>query len=240
MEDSDNMTKPNRLIIASLVAATALAAAVGSANARRLALSENHILSHFREMTFEGGIGAPVVCAMSLEGSFHSRTLEKVVRSLVGYVTEVRIQRPCRGGEAWVLTAQEGRAESLPWHLLYERFIGALPNITGIELTLDNGAFLISIPGVCQCLYRATTTSPMRGIVNREAGGKLTGDRVNEATRIPLSATLSGLCPSSSILSGVAIIGAQVGYREVTVTLVAYHPQTRGRAPRGPWRIPTT
>jgi hypothetical protein len=215
------MTRPTRLIIASVIAATALAAAVGTANARRLALSENHILSHFRAMTFESGGGITVVCAISLEGSFHSRTLEKVIRSLVGYVSEVRIKRPCSGGEAWILSAQEGRTESLPWHLLYERFIGALPNISGIELTLDNAAFLNSIPGICECLYKATTASPMRGIVNREVGGRVTSDRVNETTRIPLNLRLSGVCPASAILKGEAIIGAQVGYNPITVTLVA-------------------
>jgi hypothetical protein len=215
------MHKRTHIAIAALIAACTLAAVVATANARRFAGSENHILAHFRAQTFEGGIGAPIVCAVSLEGSFHSRTLEKVARSLIGYLSEVRIKRPCTGGEVWNLTAQEGRPESLPWHILYERFIGALPNITGIELTLDNAAFLVSIPGVGECLFKSTTTSPMKGIVNREAGGKATGLRLNEAAGIPLNVRLSGICPSSGILKGEAIVGTQVGYREITVTLVA-------------------
>jgi hypothetical protein len=215
------MRKRSQIIIAALIAACALAAIVGTANARRLALNENHILSHFRALTFEGGIGAPVVCAVSIEGSFHSRTLEKVARALIGYISEVRVKRPCSGGEAWALTAQEGRPESLPWHILYERFIGTLPNITGIELTLDNAAFLVSIPGIAECLFKATTTNPMKGIVNREAGGKATSLRSNEAAGIPLNVRLTGICPSSGILRGEAIVGTQVGYREITITLVA-------------------
>jgi hypothetical protein len=215
------MTKRNQIMIASLLVAFALAAAVGTANARRLALSENHILSHYRELKFEGGAGINVTCAMSLEGSFHSRTIEKIVNSLIGYLTEVRIKRPCTGGEAWAVTAQEGRPESLPWHLLYERFIGALPTITGIELTLDNAAFLVSVPGLCECQYKATTASPMRGIANREAGGRLTEDRINETSRIPRTVTLSGLCPSTGIFIARGIVGTQVGYSPITVTLVA-------------------
>jgi hypothetical protein len=217
------MRRRSQIIIAALIAACALAAIVGTANARRLALSENHILAHFRALTFEGGIGPQIVCAVSIEGSFHSRTLEKIARSLIGYISEVRVKRPCTGGEAWARTTQEGRTpESLPWHILYERFIGALPRIEGIELTLDNAAFLVSIPGIGDCLFKATPTSPMRGIVNREvATGRVTGLRVNSASAIPLNVRLTGICPSQGTLAGEAIVGTQVGYREITVTLVA-------------------
>jgi hypothetical protein len=218
---TNSMRKRSQIIIAALIAACALAAIVGTANARRLALSENHILSHFPALTFEGGAGLNVICAVSIEGSFHSRTLEKVVRALIGYISEARVKRPCSGGEAWTLTAQEGRPESLPWHILYERFIGALPSIQGIELTLDNAAFLVSIPGLCEALFRASTTSPMRGIVNREAGGRVTELRVNETSRIPRTVTLSGFCPNTGVLKGRGIVGTQVGYSPITVTLVA-------------------
>jgi hypothetical protein len=216
------MHKRTSIILGALIAALALSAAVGTANARRLATSEQSFLAHFRELTFESS-GINLVCAVSIEGSFHSRTISKVQNSLIGYISEVRVKRPCSGGEAWALTAQEGRTESLPWHILYERFIGALPNITGIELTLDNAAFLVSLPAVSsECLYQATTASPMRGIINREAGGKATGLRVNEASRIPLNRVLRGIfCPSSGTLKGNAIVGTQVGYREITITLVA-------------------
>jgi hypothetical protein len=215
------MRKRSQITIAALIAACALAAVVGTANARRLALSENHILSHFREITFETGIGTQVICAMSMEGSFHSRTIEKVPGSLVGYISEARVKRPCRGGEAWPGTAQEGRPESLPWHAVFERFIGALPTITGIEFAAPNAVLLISIPGLAECLYRATSTEPMRGIIRREAGGRVTGVRVNERSTIPLAVRLSGLCPARSTFIAEGIVGTQVGYRELTVTLVA-------------------
>jgi hypothetical protein len=210
--------RSTRLLVSGFTIAVALALAIGTADARRLAFSENHFLSHFRAITFASG-EISLVCALSIEGSFHERTLEKIVRSLIGYISEARIKRPCSGGEMWVLTTQEGRTESLPWHILYERFIGALPSITGIEITLDNIAWLLTVLGA-NCLYRASTTSPLRGITNREAGGRATGLRLNEASSIP-KAEGSFLCPSTIVFRGAGIIGTQVGYREITVTLVA-------------------
>jgi hypothetical protein len=215
------MARHARLFVAAAVAATALAACVGTASARRLATSENHFLVHFRELTFEGG-GTQIICAISLEGSFHEKTIEKIVGSLVGYISEARLKRPCSGGEAWMQTTQErgaGESESLPWHILYERFIGALPNITGIETQAIGVSLLLSLGGT-RCVYRSSSTSPMLGIINREAGGKATGVRSNEAKRIP---KIEGglLCPGSAPLVGTGIVGTQVGYREITVTLVA-------------------
>jgi hypothetical protein len=216
------MPKRTRIIIGGLITALALAAAVGTANARRLAMTENHFLSHFRELTFEGG-GNQIICPVSIEGSFHQKTLEKIVGSLIGYISEARVHRACSGaGEAWIQSTQErgaGESESLPWHIVYERFIGALPNITGIELLLDNALFLVILAGV-RCVYRATTVSPMKGIVNREAGGKATGLRANENKPIP-KAEGSFLCPGSGKLIGTGIVGDQVTYREITITLVA-------------------
>jgi hypothetical protein len=51
----------------------------------------------------------------------------------------------------------------------------------------------------------------------------VTGLRANENSGIPLNVRLSGFfnCPSSAVLKGEGIVGTQVGYREITVTLVA-------------------
>jgi hypothetical protein len=217
----NHMPKRTRIIIGGLITALALAAAVGTANARRLAMSENHFLSHFRTLTFAAG-EFNIICAVSIEGSFHEKTLEKVANSLVGYISEARVKRPCTQGEAWIQDTQErgaGEPESLPWHITYERFIGALPNITGIELLLPTALFLVEV-GI-KCVYRATTTSPMKGIITREAGGRVTGLRANEAKPIPKTEPSNFLCPPSGNLIGTGIVGTQVGYREITVTLVA-------------------
>lgn len=213
------MARTAKVLTCALIAATVLATAVGTAGARRLGASEIFFLNHYRATSFTGG-GFTVVCAVSLEGSWHSRTIEKVARSLVGYVTEVRVKRPCiSGGEGWAMTAQEGRTETLPWHILYERFIGALPNITGIEYTGDNAQYLVNAAGV-NCLYAATSASPTKGIVNREEGGKATALRINEAVAIPEKEG-NAFCPSSGRFVGSGIVGTQITYREITITLVA-------------------
>jgi hypothetical protein len=215
------MATHTRIVIAALIAATALAVGVGTAAARRIAASENHFLSHFRELTFETSAGR-IICAVSIEGSFHERTIEKIVGGLIGYISEARVKRPCSGGETWIQSTQErgpGELETLPWHILYERFIGALPNITGIEITSDGTAFLLLAFGI-RCLYRATTTSPIKGIIKREASGKATGLRSNSEASIP-KAEGSFLCPGSGRFLGEGIVGKQVGYSEITVTLVA-------------------
>jgi hypothetical protein len=218
------MQKRTRIILGALITALALSAAVGTANARRFALSESHFLSHFRELTFQNSNGSlRVICPVSIEGSFHSRTFEKVARSLIGYISEARVQRRCTGGEAWIQSSQErgaGEAESLPWHILYERFIGNLPSITGIELTLDNALFLLML-GATRCVYRSSTSSPMRGIINRETtNGRVPTLRANETSGIPL---VEGgiLCPPTGFLVGTGIVGDQLTYGAITVRLVA-------------------
>lgn len=210
--------RKHSIILGGLIAAIALATAVGTASARRLALSESHILSHFRELTFEGGGGVgQVICPVSIEGSFHSRTLSKVCGQLIGYITESQVASSlCSGGHASVLPT------TLPWHIVYESFGGTLPNITEIELGLEGAAFLVEIPGLAECLYQSTVAEPMRGMVTREAGGKASGLRSNENAGIPLHLRLSGLfnCPNPGHLRGTGIVGDQVTYREITITLV--------------------
>jgi hypothetical protein len=216
------MQKYMRIAIGGLVAALTLAAAVGTANARRLGTSERFFLSHFASLTFEG-VSSAVICPVSLEGSFHSRTIEKIVRGLIGYISEARINRAaCTGGKAWIQSLQERgsqESESLPWHILYERFIGPLPNITGIEITVDNALFLVEI-NAARCVYRASTTSPLRGILNREAGGKLTGLRMNETSAVP-KIEGSPFCANTNTLKGTGRFGTDFEYSEITITLVA-------------------
>lgn len=70
-----------------------------------------------------------------MEGTFHYRTIVKVERSLIGYVTRAIFGRPCTGfGEMWEYNGTEGsltsNVNSLPWHFTYDGFNGTLPNIS--------------------------------------------------------------------------------------------------------------
>jgi hypothetical protein len=206
-----------RSIVAGLIATVALAAALaGTANARRIAFTEQRFLSHFSGFQVIAG-AMNIECPASLEGSFHSKTIAKVQRSLIGYITEVRFKRPCRNGQFWARTTQEGRPETLPWHILYEKFIGALPNILEIEITIDNLGIVVESVGVV-CLYLASTTEPAKAIIQMGAGGRISTLTMNGAPTIPLHE--GPFCSMTASLHGSGIYGRQSDYREVFVSLV--------------------
>jgi hypothetical protein len=208
-----NLMKP---IIGCVVVALALLATVNTASARRIEIDEQAFLVLFRELTFEGGTGSPTVCDVNIEGSFHSRTISKVCGQLIGYITQAKIHHPCRQGEFWTLDGSERATNTLPWHILYLRFIGTLPAITGIEVQLNNGGFIVE-PG---CLYEATRTNGFRFIINvvAEAGSfrKATSMRVVETARIP---SRTFLCPEI-ILRGTGTVGKQTTWTQPLVRLV--------------------
>jgi hypothetical protein len=121
-----------KLLLAGLAAAVTLAVAVGSATAGRLATSELTFRATWTPLSIqsesEGGL--IIECNLTLEGSFHYRSIIKQARSLIGYVTKAAMTHPCGGaGEAWVDngTEQAGlgvSANSLPWHVTYDGLSG--------------------------------------------------------------------------------------------------------------------
>jgi hypothetical protein len=217
------MTKRTKLIICGLAVALALAAAVNTATARRIEVSEQRFLVLFRELTFAAG-GNNVVCPVNIEGSFHSRTISKVSGQLIGYITEAIVNHPCITNNGWALNGIEviqgvRSANTLPWHILYINFVGTLPNIREIEVSLVNAQFRVEVFGVL-CLYKSTTTSWMEGQVLLE-GGRVVGLRSNETRSIPLFETQSGaLCPGSGTLRGTGTVGTQERWLAINVRLV--------------------
>lgn len=222
------MRTPTKLLLTALATALVLASVVGTASARRIELSYQHILALWREMKFEGGGGANVLCAVTLESSFHSKTLSKVNGQLVGYITEVHVGHPCSTNEAWALNGTEviggvTVSNTLPWHLRFMSFTGTLPRITSITLLIVGAAFLVNIIGN-QCLYKSTEASPATAIANVNAEGQVT--EITAGGTIPLFVTLVGFCPANGILSGTSVrVGRQPEpreseYRPITVRLV--------------------
>jgi len=179
--------------VAALTAAVALAALVSGVSARNLSVSNQSIRMTWRSLefaTFLGGFSTR--CPLTIEGSFHARTLTKVARALIGYITAARSKsESCTGGRAWVYNGVE-RLEgitlptSLPWHLTYERFTGALPNIERLSFLLSNMRFTIMEPLGSLCIYttgsrgNATVTTtrnfPTGVIDNAVASGSITLD----------------------------------------------------------------
>ncbi|HKG04736.1 MAG TPA: hypothetical protein VKB03_16305 [Conexibacter sp.] len=168
------MMKQSKVWLALLGATVALGALVGTASARNLSISNQSIRATWAAMEFSNpSAGVLVRCPVTLEGSLHSRTIAKVVNSLIGYITRAAVaEGSCVGGRARV------RTETLPWHVTYQGFSGTLPNILTIRTTVARPAFDVTATFFgfpITCTFR---TSNVNGIFNREAGGALTNVQV--------------------------------------------------------------
>jgi len=180
------MHKRIKLLMVGLGAALLLALATGGAMARSFSLSDNTFSAKWAGLRFIAA-GRTVVCPVTLEGTFHSRTLAKVVNSLLGFVTRAIVNNAaCTGGGATVLSA------TLPWHITYRSFTGTLPNIERIFINLINASFRVQPSGSVACLARTSTTNPAVGFItlSRGTATSLTAD---ETAEIPLTGAF-GFC----------------------------------------------
>jgi hypothetical protein len=164
------MRHTTKLVFAGLAAALLMSFAVGTASARRIRLSEQGFLARWTALTFKAA-GQEVKCPVTLEGSFHSKTLSKVCGQLVGYVSTAQVPRglrpPCTGGLATALT------ETLPWHIQYRSFAGTLPTIEKIRIQLVGARFQVQPDGFPACLAGTTQSAPAAAdiTVGAETGG---------------------------------------------------------------------
>jgi hypothetical protein len=174
-----------------LVAAFVLALGVGSAQARRFELSAQHIRAVWTRLPFNWG--ETIECPVTLEGSFHSRTLSKVSGALIGYITAantIKGAENCVGGWGMLfLTPEEGFSgalNTLPWHVRYDSFEGMLPTIAGIRVDVVGFAIRfrrVELGVTIRCLYRSLETSPV-SFIFRLAAGVVTGLQADERSEI--------------------------------------------------------
>jgi hypothetical protein len=203
-----------KLLLAALGAALLLTAAVGTASARRLAIGppeEIHFRLRFPIMKFIPTGGTVVKCELTLEGSFHSRTITKVEGQLIGFITKAEILR-CETA----LLAKPNQ-ETLPWHVRYISFTGTLPVITAITILVVNSSYevreeIFGIPVTCR--YKPAS---LRFINSIEAGGKITG----QAPGAEMINSETAGCPALKLeKEGITIVDTKLG-RSITVVLVA-------------------
>jgi hypothetical protein len=207
-----------KLGLAGLAVIASLAFAVSAASARRLAISNQRILAIWSLITFEvEGVGH-VDCPLTLENSFHSRTISKVSGQLIGYVTEAIIaggRRECNETGTAIINA-----ETLPWHIRYDRFIGALPNITGIRFQVIGMSITLQIAGL-PCTFRTEAAHPALFIWER-IGTVASRLRADEVARIP---PVPGFCFGEKRIKGIAEVFLQdepgLHSTRIVVTLVA-------------------
>lgn len=158
-----------------------LAALGGQATANRLSLSNQSFRIMYREYSSNNG-AVEIICSLTLEGSFHSRTLAKVRGGLIGYVTRAGTTHPCSGGYGDMTFL----SETLPWHVHYLSFTGTLPRISAVTIDVVGWSWdYPEIGGVGVCLYRSTEAGPARFILNREAGGVVTSVGADPGITVP-------------------------------------------------------
>ena len=175
------MTMHRHLPLVALLAATTLSVLVGSASANRLSVTNRSIRMTWSSLEFRGPV--TIRCRLTLEGTLHENTIAKVERSLIGYVTAARFQRPCTGGTMWSYNGSEVNEvlggtlpTSLPWHITYEGFNGALPTPTAIRILLalwryEVRGVIFGIPVLCT--YRTGAAGNATGTANLGSGGRI-------------------------------------------------------------------
>jgi hypothetical protein len=209
-----------KLVLAGLATAIVLSLAVGGAFARRFETSERGFLARWtaERPLILGAAGNRISCPVTLEGSFHSRTLSKVCGQLVGYITAAQIsgtEPPCKGGTMTVL------GETLPWHVQYNSFAGTLPNIARIRIALVGIQITARLAGLGNlCLITTTQANPTM------ADFRLTGGRAESLTLLPeftfpLAGAACFLVGNGSFEGATAVLGTLVVPQvSITVRLV--------------------
>ncbi len=177
------MKDRSKLVIAGISAGVLMALVVNSASANRLSIGHGSLWrSFFRAADIIAGGVTGIECEMTFEGSFHSATIKKVERALIGHITRASVGT-CPVGSATVLSG------SLPWHVQYAGFVGRLPEITGVSFTFIGVSFRLK-EGIFlrECLLRTSEVEPTGGIAELAAGTEartINGLRLNETLDIP-------------------------------------------------------
>jgi len=199
-----------KLSLAALMAAMLLASGLSTASARNLSVSNQNWRVTWSRLEFASSL-VTVRCQVTLEGSFHSRTIPKIQALLFGAVTKINMKTEgCTGG-----TMRPERPA--PWHLTYEGFTGRLPNIETIRLLLQRYQYAITAFGVT-CKYGTPADNlTFSGALN--AAGEVTNITPLTGRNISYLLEGGGLCPATHTLTGTATDG--------TVTLLNANTRIR-------------
>lgn len=196
-----------RRTLAVVLVALIVAVAAGAASANRLSVSNQLFRLTWSALRFSEG-GSEITCPLTLEGSMHARTFSKVLEALIGYLTRSAVGS-CRGSEEVRLNT-----EALPWHVRYSGFAGTLPNITSMRTTYSGVEFWIRI-ATLSCHYRYPWLTIMIA-----SGGRITGVRSDETTRLEPGPGNEAFCPLRMTASGTGTATVQNSATVITLSLI--------------------
>jgi hypothetical protein len=205
------MDRRAKLILTALTAAVVLGAAIDTATAQRFEVTNTSIRTTFPTLRFFGsepfGGTVEIACPVTIEGTFHSRTIAKGPERLIGYITRAILnQNACAEGGFTGFTILQ---ERLPWHIRYESFAGALPNITRLNLRFALATFKMrAVFFGIECLFQSTVTSPLRAFVERNVATRQAVNLVAYSeTSVPIFEGSS--CPTAIRFQGSGAIRLQ-------------------------------
>jgi hypothetical protein len=212
-----------RLLMMALGAATLLCVGVAGASARSFSTSTQTFRAIYRpflpeepmreeerneqfEITSE--LATIYRCRLTLEGSFHARSIAKVAGALIGYVNRATLAE-CAFLSTRLLT------ETLPWHVRYRLFSGVLPNIATLSTSVIGLSMSVTEPMFrTTCLGRSTAEEPFILTWVREPSARL---REAEIT----GSITTGNCPFAPIrlrFSGTTRVPQAI--QSTTLTLI--------------------
>jgi hypothetical protein len=155
--------KIHKLVLAAVGATVLLGSLVASSASGRIFQVDNQSLrALFNEVIFREPTGSSFNCRVTLEGSLHSSTIDKTAGTLVGYITRTIVNNCVAGGA----TVQN---ETLPWHIRYSGFEGALPNIRSIVAHVIGASFRTTLTNGIRCHIRSTLAEPVRARLHVDA-----------------------------------------------------------------------
>ncbi len=207
-----------KLGLTALMAALLLAAAVSIASARSLSTSNQNFRVTWSRLEMQSSV-ATIGCQVTLEGSFHARSIAKVARTLIGAVTRADVkEESCTGARV--------RANGpFPWHLTYESFEGTLPSITAVNLLLQRFLFefLITVLGnQIRCRY-GTERDNITGRAALNAERAITNLTPVGGRNIVSFLEGSAFCPTAGSLVGASEDGRVTALNSsarLTITLI--------------------
>jgi len=182
-----------RTCIALAGASLLLATAIHTASARNLSISNQRFLVFWSKIEFrENGGFVSLRCRITLDGSFHERTIVKSRGSLIGAVTRVDVDKNnCTGGQALA-------KGPFPWHVTYDSFTGALPNITTIRIGISRFRYLLIAPGLATCEYGNATDNVIASV--GLTGGEITSMTPVEGSNTTTLIEGTAFCPAAGRL----------------------------------------
>jgi hypothetical protein len=214
--------------LTSLTAAFLLLTATTTATASNLSTSNQNIRTTWTSLEFEAP-GVTIRCQITLEGSFHTRTIAKVVGSLVGAITKAVVnQGACTNGSGATFNGVERyngttSPNTLPWHLTYNSFTGTLPNIQTVRVAVSRFRFGITTPGLCTAqLGNSTDTLVFAAVLG--AGGAITELTTvagsSTATTIRRDSDPFGVCPATGKFAGTGGVMLLGTTTRISITLI--------------------